>query len=523
MPDFNRRDVLSFGSLGLAGLLHPSLTHAAQARPVAATREGDVRGVSLPECDAFLGIPFAAPPVGPLRFRAARPASRRNATFEATSFAAAPEQASPPPGLYGAGTMPVSEDCLALNIWRPRSPGPHPVYVWVHGGGNVAGSSRMPVFDGSRLARHGIVCVTISYRVGVFGFLDLGQALGPDYAGSGNNGLGDILAALRWVRDNIAGFGGAPHRVTIGGQSAGAKDVCSLLAMPSAKGLFHGAIIESGGAQTAATPDTAAELTQRFIAEAGAGTARALLDMTPAALLAAQGRVIRAWRRKYPFRAVIDGVHLHELPLAALTNGHGADVPILIGTARDEIAFFGPNAGHDGNVRQGDLANMALEDFLPIYARYDDLMPHKSPLDRRYAALTAEEYWIPNQVAAQAHARAGRPAWLYRFDMARDVAPNAGYSVHGSELTLVWDKLDDPYNGTLGPQGAAAARLSHVMHGHWVNFIHHGRPDPSLAPAWPQVGSDAPVTMQFDRNSRLVTDLDGAERRLWHDAPFDCT
>ena len=517
MPVFHRRHVLS---LGVAGLLYPSALIAGGAKPpLASTREGDVRGTRLAECDMFLGIPFAAAPVGPLRFRAAQPASRRSTTLDATAFAAAPQQVAPAPGLYGPGTMPVSEDCLALNIWRPHTSGPHPVYVWVHGGGNVAGSSRMRVFDGSRLARHGIVCVTISYRVGVFGFLDLGQQLGGAYAGSGNNGLTDIVAALRWVRANIAGFGGDPHRVTLGGQSAGAKDVCSLMAMPAARGLFHAAIVESGGAQTAAMPQTADALACRMIAEMGV-SAQDLLHANPSALLAAQGRVIRAWDRKYPFRAVIDGAYLHDVPLAVIAKGNGAPVPMLIGSARDEIAFFGPNVGHDGAVRQGDLANMALDAFAPIYARYDALMSDASPMNRRYAALTAEEYWIPTQRMAQAHAGAGHAAWLYRLDMPRDAAPNAGYSVHGSELTLVWDKLDDPWNGTLGPQGAQAARLSALMHRHWVSFIHNHRPANA---SWHRVGSGAPQTMRFDRASAMVDDIDSAQRRLWEKAGFDFT
>lgn len=191
---------------------------------------------------------------------------------------------------------------------------------------------------------------------------------------------------------------------------------------------------------------------------------------------------------------------------------------MLIGTARDEIAFFGPNAAHDGVVEQLDLANMALDAFAPIYAGYDALLPDRSPMDRRYAALTAEEYGVPSIRAAQAHAGAGRDTWLYRLDMPRDAAPNAGYSVHGSELTLVWDKTHDAFNGKLGPQGAEADLLSAHMHAQWVSFIRHGRPADAH---WAKVSAGAPATMVFDRHSRLVRDPDAAQHHLWDKASFD--
>jgi para-nitrobenzyl esterase len=484
---------------------------------IAETREGPVRGVATDNGTAYFGIPFAAPPVGPLRFRAPRPPVRRSAPFDATRFAPAPIQQPPAPGLYGPGPLPQSEDCLALNIWTPANPGPHPVYLWIHGGGNVAGSSRMPVFDGSRFARQGIVCVTISYRVGALGFLDLSALLGADYAGSGNNGLLDIVEALRWVRANIAAFGGDPRQVTIGGQSAGAKNVCALLAMPAARGLFHRAIVESGGAETAIDRDGAARMARRFLELTGASDARDLLTLDDAALLAAQLKLQKSWPRKYPFRAVVDGSVLPDLPLSMVRDGRAAPVPLLIGTTRDEIAFFGPNAAHDGSVVQGDLANMAIEAFAPVYEAYGRTFASLSAVDRRYRALTAEEYWLPTLRTASAHANARRPTWLYRLDMPRSAAPNAGYAVHGSELPLVWDKVRDPQSAFLGPEGPDAEALSARMHAHWVSFIRTGEPEAS----WPLHRPDAPQTMVFAARDAPVTRLDEGERRLWNDARFD--
>lgn len=523
MTAIDRRGFLAFSPLAVLPVMDRALARGrplpADSLTLAETQQGPVRGTALEDSVRFLGIPFAAPPVGPLRFRAPRPPARRKQVFDAGAFAPAAIQNEPVAGLYGPGPLPTTEDCLYLNVWRPLTPGPHPVYVWVHGGGNVAGASRMPVFDGARLARQGIVSVTVAYRVGALGFLDVSNELGGDYAGSGNNGLLDITAALRWVRENVAAFGGNPAAVTLGGQSAGAKNVCTLLAMPQAHGLFRAAIVESGGAETAVTADRAAEMTRQFVAELPEGGAAGLLSLPPAVLLAAQNRFSRKWNRKYPFRAVVDGQTLPHLPLASMREGHAAPVPLLIGTTRDEIAFFGPNAARDGGVVQGDLANMALSAFEPVYAEHRRLLAGRTAVDQRYAALTAEEYWLPSIRAAEAHARQGRSAWLYRLDMPRAVAPNAGYAVHGSELPLVWDKVADPQSSYLGPDGAEGQALAEVMHRHWVSFIRTGHPADGAA--WPRYEARSRPTMLFDARSRAVPDPDGALRRLWAGAAFD--
>lgn len=522
MQAIDRRTLLFTGGASIAASALPAIAKSAGsiAGMIVDTQEGPVQGVARDNSVAYYAIPFAAPPVGPLRFRAPRPALKRSALLGAGGFGPAPVQNQPAPGLYGEGPMPMAEDCLTLNIWSPRTPGPHPVYVWVHGGGNVAGSSRMPVFDGDRLARHGIVCVTITYRVGAWGFLDLGELLGNDYRGSGNNGLLDIIQSLRWVRDNITQFGGDPAQVTLGGQSAGAKNVCTLMAMPAARGLFHRAIVESGGAETALTAARAAEMAEQFVTAAGVARPADLLALDSAALLATQNRFARAWPRKYPFRAVIDGTDLPDLPLAMMRDGRAAPMPLLIGTTREEIAFFGPNARQDGSVVQGDLANMAVEDFAAVYRHYDALLPGRTPIDRRYLALTAEEYWLPTIRVADATAACGQSTWLYRLDMPRGEPPNKGYAVHGSELPLVWDKVRDPQSAFLGPEGQDAEGLAALMFRHWVSFIRSGGPDRE-APVWPRYRTDRRATMLFDTKSRAVLDPDAAQRRLWDNARFD--
>ncbi len=508
----NRRRLLQMGA-ATALLSIPGLRASTQAPLQRSTAQGPVTGVEHSDSFAFYGIPFAAAPVGDLRFRAPREPLPRHRPLRATNFASAPMQRQPRPGLYMDGPMPLSEDCLHLNIWTPKESGPHPVYVWIHGGGNVAGASRMPVFDGNRLARHGIVCVSVSYRVGVFGFLDVSSILGSDYAGSGNNGLLDIVQALQWVRANIAEFGGDPDALTIGGQSAGGKNVCSLLTLPAARGLFRAAICESGGAETAMTAERAHRMAGDFET---AADGLDLLTAPPAALLEAQIRFSAGWDRKYPFRAIIDGIHLNDVPLYAMRDGKGIDVPVLMGTTRDESAFFGPNTDGSGTVVQDDIANMAIKRFNAIYAEYDAALPNATPTERRYAALTAEEYWIPTIRAADMLAAAEHKVHVYRLDMARTRPPNAGYAVHGSELPLVWSKLDDPRSAELGPEGPAARQLSDLMHSDWVQFIRTGR----LREDWPTYDTGR-ATMIYDADTRIVNDPDADQRRLWPAMAFD--
>ncbi|WP_277980251.1 carboxylesterase/lipase family protein [Sphingomonas phyllosphaerae] len=504
----NRRELLRRGGAGLVALgAYPGGAAGAAAPVLREPRCGPIRGTSDGTVARFFGIPFARPPLDALRFRAPEPAARWREPLAARAYAPSPVQPGSPPEDPSA-PLPTSEDCLYLNVWAPERPGPHPVQVWVHGGGNVTGSTRFPVFDGSGFARAGVVCVTITYRTGCWGFLDLEEALGGSYADSGNNGLRDQIMALRWVHDNIAAFGGDPARVTLAGQSAGAKDVVSLLAAPAARGLFARAIVESGGGQTIADRTRAAELTRRVAAAAGVAPA-ALRDLPARALLAAQTAVVAAYPRKYPFRAVVGGALLPQAPLAAIAAGAARDVPLLLGWNRDEVAFWGPPEPGAEAVRAGELANLDLATFAPVYARYAALVP--DPLARRYAAVSAEEYGIPTIRLAAAQARAGGVAHLYRFDLPLTTGARRGYAIHGAELPLTWARLDDPASTVYGPVGTSAERLSAAMHGMWLRFLRGGAP----AANWPSYDLRRRATMRLDALPRVVDDLAGAERLLW--------
>nr|MDA8247710.1 carboxylesterase family protein [Rhodospirillales bacterium] len=415
----------------LAALAAPALLRAARAAadagPEVATAAGRLRGSLADGVRVFRGIPYAAPPVGPLRFRPPAPLPPWSGVRPALDFGPAAVQ----PPLAGLPGLPTDEDCLSLNVWAPAAGAGHPVLVWLHGGGNVAGTTRDPMLDGTTFARDGVVCVTVGYRLGAFGFLDLSGVLGDAYAGSGCNGLRDQAAALVWVRDNIAAFGGDPARVTVAGQSAGAKDVCALLAAPSASVLFRRAIIESGSGQTVFDADQGAQIASQFAAACGA----APRDLPAERLLAAEQAVLAASPVDFPFRPVIDGVFLPRRPVDAVAAGSAAGIALLLGSNADESVLFVPDpAQAAGPVGPAALSNLPAGAFADLQAPYDTLLPTLSPAERHWRMLTAEEYWIPTLRVAEAQVGAGGAAWMYRYDVPATEGRFAGHAVHASEL-----------------------------------------------------------------------------------------
>lgn len=479
----------------LALLAAPFVTRAAAAEAglEVPTRAGIVGGSREQGVRVFRGIPYATPPLGKLRFRAPEPVPAWSGVRPARSFAAAPIQ-PPLPHLPG---LPTSEDCLYLNVWAPAEGEGHPVFVWLHGGGNTGGTTRDPMLDGAAFARDGVVCVTVGYRLGAFGFLDLGAVLGDSYAGSGCNGLRDQAAALAWVRDNIAAFGGDPARVTLAGQSAGAKDVCALLAAPPAAGLFQRAIIESGSGQTVFTAEEGAKVARLFAAAAGGSP----LDLPAERLLAAEMALLAAPPIDFPFRPVIDKAFLPRRPVDAVGAGSAAGVTLLLGSAADESVLFVPDpTAAAGPVTQAALSNMPERDFAAMEAPYARLLPSLSPAERHWRMLTAEEYWIPTLRMAEAQVWAGGAAWMYRYDMPAKAGQFAGHAVHASELPSVWNRPRAPLP---------------VMHAAWVRFTAGDPPGARGLPAWPRFDTTERHTMIFDATPHVVKDPRGDERQLW--------
>lgn len=490
------------------GSIAPALT---ASNLVLRSSLGQLRGEVLPSgVRVFRGVPFAEPPVGALRFRPTVAKRGWTGVRDARRFAPAAMQ-------EGDKAVPQSEDCLYLNVWAPAASAgaaPRPVFVWIHGGGFTGGNSFAPIFDGEEFARSEIVLVTVAYRLGVFGFMDLGPLLGDEYAGSGNNGLRDLVEALRWVQANIGAFGGDPARVTVGGESAGAKATAALMAVPEARGLFQSAVSESGGGERVLTLGAAAEVAHEYdelwrAAHPGAapGVSFAALKTAVAEdLIATQRDLLRVSERHFPFRSEVDGTFLKGRPVDLVAAGSARGKRLLIGSNRDESALFlGPHPEKDPIAK--DLGNLPVADFHPVFAKYAAIYPEMPAEQKRERAVTAEEYWVPSVRLADAHVGAGGTAWMYRLDFARDTGRYAGEAYHSEDLQFVWNKPEG--------KGADEAALAREMHAAWVAFVRGEVPAAESLPKWPEYNANQRPTMVLDRTSRVEMRPQERELRLW--------
>ncbi len=498
---WTRRQMLQYAALATAATSLP--TFAQSRAPQVRTRLGVIAGEETNGIRRYLGIPFAQPPIGSLRFRAPQPANPWSGIRNATQFAGSPIQPSHPN---------QSEDCLYLNIYAPaKVDKPLPVFVWIHGGGFTGGS---PVdVDGTPFARDGVITVTVPYRLGVFGFLDWSPLLGPDYADSANNGLRDLVMSLRWVHENIAAFGGDPARVTIGGQSAGAKITAFLMAVDEARPYFSAMISESGGGERILDTAAAQRVTQAFAIQLPSQNREAILSMSPHDLIAAQQRMIDAAPGNFPLRAQSGGQLLPHRAIPAIAAGSTRGKRLLIGTCRDENAFYlGTHAAEP--ITQRRLGNTTEAQFQSILANYAKVYPQMSVADRNIRALTAEEYWVPSVRVATAHKQGGGGAtFFYRLDETAATGPHKGESYHAYDLGYVFENL-------AAGEPPAAQALSKEMHTAWVSFLKGNTPAATGLPTWPQWDTKQRATMLFNSTSRIEQQPFEAELRLWDNVPF---
>ncbi|WP_179213893.1 carboxylesterase/lipase family protein [Rhizobium sullae] len=468
------------------------------------TEAGRIEGRQTGEAVQFLAIPYAKAPTGEARFRSPESLEHWAGVRPAGSFASVAPQL-PDPGVYPGDPdamppRPMSEDCLYLNVWTPGSPGPHPVLVWLHGGSQLVGGTSRPVYDGSVFARAGIICVTVGYRLGAFGFLELGEQLGTEYVDSGNCALRDQLAALEWIRDNIAGFGGDPAQITLGGESAGGKNVAALMAAPAAQGLFHAAIVISGGADTVSSRAEAEAVTQRFIDIAGFPASH-LLDASMEKILTWQAMLLRSGIRKLPFRPVYGGDFLPRSPLAAIEHGQGVSVPLLIGTSRDESLPAVQAMIAEESWRQDQLSHLNPERLAAVETRFRAAYPELTWRESRLRLLSAEEYGLPSVRLADAHASAGNPTWMYRHDRGLAAGPLAGFAPHISDLNWVWGRSSD----------AQHRRGMDDLHITICNFVKENRA------SWDQYSVPHRRTALFGNSRCVVDDPSRNIRNLFED------
>jgi para-nitrobenzyl esterase len=488
------------------------------------TTQGRVQGRAEGTILSWKGIPFAKPPLGVLRFRAPQPADSWSGVRDATQYGSACIQLP----FFSDVDAPIvgSEDCLTLNIWSPATDERRrPVLVWIHGGGWVMGTGAQ--YEGTLLAARGdVVVVTINYRLGPWGFLYLNDIPGQEVADSPNAGVLDIIAALRWISENIDRFGGDPHNVTAFGQSAGGMLVGTLLTVPAAQGLFQRAIALSGAARNVRDAALGTWIAEDLLRRVGL-TSRQVnrLSEVPAQKLYRAGaqmlvESVSGELDVEPFLPVIDGKILPDHPTSAIASGAGADVPLLIVTCRDEMTIMVPECpqvltGKEAFIRR-KLGEARFAELARSYRRLTE--PDCDPL---LELLAGTMFWIPAIRLAEASAQAQRRAWMMRIDHRLSVPPfdRVGAS-HLTDCLLIFETFSH-WGKTVADGGtvtdkAVADGLQKLI----LGFAREGRPASQRIPEWPHYRGDVRATLIFDTECRVENDPLSEQRRAWDELPL---
>jgi para-nitrobenzyl esterase len=500
------RKLSTFATIAVASMWFVPAA-SAQIREVEVTG-GKVAGVVEGTIASFKGVPFAAPPVGALRWKAPQPVPAWTGVKQASQYGPSCMQ-DPTFAKIFLTTAPIGEDCLYLNVWTPAKSQSDrlPVMVWIYGGGFVGGMTSAPAYDGTRLAEKGVVLVSIAYRLGVFGFLAHPELTKESGRGSGTYGVRDMVAGLQWVQANIAGFGGDPSRVTIFGESAGGIAVSMLAASPAAKGLFHRAISESGGnfgpprfaneGGANVPPLTVAEAAGKaFLAKLGANGIAAARALSAQALQTAVGPGLQGG-----FWPVFDGDLLPGDQYELYRAGRFNDAPVLIGTNSDEGALFAPPGGTTPAMFES-LVRAAYgkhsDSVLAVYPHATNEEAAKAARDVFRDAIFAWPTWAWATLQSQGGTS---KAYVYYFDHRNTQSPNGAN--HGAEIAYVFKTL----GAELGPLGLPAPprpedlAMSDLVSSYWVNFAKTGDPNGPGLPEWPAFTIATQNAMHFDPQS----------------------
>ena len=558
MPVWNRRTILTgAGALVATGLALPAAAQTSTFDTVSTlttgpfveveTANGRLRGGHSRGALAFKGIPYAGPVDGANRFKAPPPPISWTGVRDALVLG--PPAIQPPHTTYGEQEPGYSENCLVLNVWTPALDGKkRPVMFYNHGGGYATGSAGSRGQDGAHLAAtYDVVVVASNHRLGLLGYLYLGELGGEAYATSGNQGMLDIVAALQWVKTNIQAFGGDADNVMVFGESGGGFKTGTLLAMPAAQGLFHKASIESGPALRRMNRDVATETARRVLKGLGIAPgdlhkladvpAQAILDIQMAGnkgpLGVATGNYVliddslpgmhdAGWGSEMPggFGPVVDGAVLPSHPFDPAVTPLAARIPLIVGNNRDEARFFFMSDPATFKMDEAALTARMQREYGPraekILAVYRQTRPHATPSELYLAIATATS--MGNDVITIADRKSAQPAPVYRYRCdyesnfpikGTDTTLKAG---HATEITLKFLSYDQAGLEGNGPTLAGAA---HNMSALWASFARTGTPSAPGQPAWPAYDTTNRATMLIDAECKVVDDPDAAERQLW--------
>ena len=496
---------------------------------IAETAFGKIRGVDNNGIKIFKGIPYGASTAGTNRFMPPADPADWSGVRDALAYGhSAPQRDAaappPPPGtltISGSSLPAEGEDCLVINVWTPEvgsagnSGRKRPVMFWCHGGGFATGSGSSPDNDGTNLARRGdVVVVTVNHRLNVLGFANLSE-FSPDFAASGDAGMLDIVQALKWVRANISQFGGDPNVVTIFGQSGGGRKVETLLAMPSAKGLFHRAIVESGAAVRVVDRDVAVRDAEQLLAKLGVEktNVRAVQRLPVEKIMAAYFAVVKDNPSVDPsfggFSPSVDGKILPQHPFYPKASPVSADVPVMIGCTRTEMTLFSLNDPAAFSLNDADMRGRVkdlLGDRAPaIIDLYRKLNPGASPSDLYFLIASDLRYGAPTMFAAQQRASLGKaPVYLYYFTWETPVQGGRLKSPHTMEIPFAFDNVMISSRMTGG--GPDAMALADKISDTWIAFARTGDPNTPKLPHWPAYDAKDRATMVINNVSKVVND-----------------
>lgn len=506
------------------------------------TTGGTVAGFTRFGTHAWLGIPYAEAPVGTRRFRRPERAPREGNAWdgarEATAFGPSPVQPPLAEAFGGIGddpeAAPQGEDCLTLNVVRPANPqatGPLPVMVWIYGGAFLIGGTKLyPAHEFAR--RADVVHVSMNYRVGAFGFFDLTSLSTDEYSFESNAGLHDQIAALQWVQENIAAFGGDPENVTIFGESAGAMSVLALMCMPAARGLFHRAIAQSPAPASGYPAELHAEWALAFarflapeaVAAGPEATARALVEASTRDIQSATARTMEWVKREYPGKSplapCIDGESLPAKQLGMLAEGTAAPVPLVIGTNENEGRLFRMGLDAGRSEETVPVTEESLTRILAVRPGFEDLLAEYPGWPEAEAASQLGGdllFWYPSTVAADSHSHHA-PVWMYRYDYVSGIpAFGAGGATHGAEIAHLYGRSlvyaqQRKEKGLSGFEeaGERDTAFSEALIGLWSTFAHTGVPG-----NWPEYDAVKRRTLVLDHPLRAEANPWAAKREAW--------